>query len=147
MIYSRGHPTDYDLWRQDGCTGWAWKDVLPLFRKSETNERGSGAYHGADGPLQVTRGSPEMPITALFLKSTAHAGYPILDDMNAEIAEGFGHYDRTIGQGRRSNTSKAFLHPIRSRPNLTIAAHAAVTRIVLDGNRACAAGPCIRRNC
>ncbi len=29
MIYMRGQARDYDLWRQMGCTGWSWDDVLP----------------------------------------------------------------------------------------------------------------------
>src|SRR5690606_7585971 len=40
MLYSRGHPGDYDLWRQMGCTGWAFEDVLPYFKRAETNWRG-----------------------------------------------------------------------------------------------------------
>jgi choline dehydrogenase len=137
MIYTRGHPTDYDLWRQDGCEGWGFDDVLPLFRKSETNERGEGAYHGGNGPLQVTRGHPGVPIAEMFLQAMSKAGYPILDDLNAGTAEGFGHYDRTIGRGIRSSASRAFLAPAAGRPNLTVATGAKVLRIVLDGTRAC----------
>ncbi len=136
MIYSRGHASDYDLWRQDGCEGWGFADVLPLFRKSERNERGEGPYHGGSGPLRVTRGTPGLPIADLFLQATAAAGYPVLDDMNAELAEGFGHYDRTIGDGVRSSTSRAFLHPAESRQHLVVATGATVTRIVLEGTRA-----------
>ena len=136
MIYHRGHPTDYDLWRQDGCEGWGWDDVLPLFRKSETNERGEGPFHGGSGPLQVTRGAPDLPIAELFLRAIEAAGYRRLDDMCAEQAEGFGHYDRTIGRGRRSSTAKAFLDPVRTRANLTVSPNTTVTRIVMDGTTA-----------
>src|SRR6476646_6362954 len=54
MVYMRGNPADYDLWRQRGCTGWDWDSVLPYFRKAEDQERGADATHGAGGPLRVS---------------------------------------------------------------------------------------------
>ena len=41
MVMVRGHPSDYDAWRDAGCPGWGYDDVLPYFRKMETNARGS----------------------------------------------------------------------------------------------------------
>ena len=40
MIYARGHPLDYDQWRQTGLSGWGYADVLPYFKRSEHNWRG-----------------------------------------------------------------------------------------------------------
>src|SRR6185437_7956128 len=37
MLYSRGHPRDYDSWEAAGCAGWGYESVLPYFRRSETN--------------------------------------------------------------------------------------------------------------
>jgi choline dehydrogenase len=54
MLYVRGHPRDYDLWRQAGCDGWSYADVLPYFKRAEGSWRGEGEYHGGAGPLGVS---------------------------------------------------------------------------------------------
>ena len=54
MLYIRGHPQDYDEWRDLGCPGWGWDDVLPVFKRAEHNVRGADDYHGGDGPLWVS---------------------------------------------------------------------------------------------
>src|ERR1700736_3670575 len=51
MVYIRGNPADYDGWSEMGFAGWGWDDVLPYFVRSEDNERGPSALHGAGGPL------------------------------------------------------------------------------------------------
>ena len=35
MVYMRGLPSDFETWRQLGCTGWGWDDVLPIFQRME----------------------------------------------------------------------------------------------------------------
>jgi choline dehydrogenase len=136
MIYIRGHAREYDLWRQDGCDGWGWEDVLPHFRATECNERGAGDYHGGDGPLPVTRGTPDVPICGMFLDAMRRGGHAILDDFNGPSMDGFGHYDRTIGGGRRRSVATAYLRPARARPNLTVATDATVARIIIEHGRA-----------
>jgi len=135
MIYTRGHARDYDYWRQDGCTGWAYADVLPYFRKAESNERGASEHHGADGPLTVTRSRPVPPICEAFLAAAAAEGYPIHVDFNGETQEGFGHYDVTISHGRRWSTATAYLKPSRGRPNLTVLTRAEASCLLFDGGR------------
>ncbi len=54
MIYMRGHRDNFDHWRSLGNEGWGYEDVLPLFKRSENNVRGASAFHGADGPVDVT---------------------------------------------------------------------------------------------
>lgn len=136
MIYIRGHPRDFDDWRQRGCTGWSFDDVLPYFRKAERNERGADAYHGADGPLDVTRGRPVPPICDAFLQAAQACGYQAPIDFNGATQEGFGHYDVTIRRGRRRSTAAAYLEPARRRRNLTVLARAEATRLLLRGGRA-----------
>ncbi len=136
MIYIRGHPREYDLWRQDGCEGWGWDDVLPHFRATERNERGAGPYHGGDGPLPVTRGDPRLPICELFLGAMRRAGHSILDDFNGGSMDGFGHYDRTIGAGTRQSVATSFLRPAAGRRNLTVETHATVLRVIVEHGRA-----------
>ena len=144
MIYVRGHPREYDLWRQDGCEGWSWDDVLPFFRATERNERGGGPLHGDAGPLAVTRGNPGVPITAIFLEAMRRAGHAIVDDFNGPSMDGFGHYDRTIGGGRRQSVATAFLRPARRRPNLTIETGVLVARVIIE--RGSARGIEVRQN-
>ena len=135
MIYIRGHARDYDYWRQDGCTGWSYEDVLPYFRKAESNERGADAWHGGDGPLTVSKGRPVPAISEAFMASAQAAGYPTHVDFNGADQEGFGHYDTTTRNGERWSTASAYLKPIRDRANLTVLTRAEVTRLVLDGRR------------
>jgi choline dehydrogenase len=136
MLYVRGHPREYDLWRQLGCEGWAWDDVLPHFRATERNERGASVLHGDRGPIATTRGAPDVPICALFLEAAARAGHALLDDFNGPSMDGFGHYDRTIGAGRRNSVASTFLRPAMARPNLTVATDVTVTHLLLEDGRA-----------
>jgi choline dehydrogenase len=136
MIYIRGHPREYDLWRQDGCEGWGWDDVLPYFRATERNERGASPLHGGSGPLAVTRGAPGLPICDIFLGAMSRAGHPILDDFNGPSMDGFGHYDRTIGDGKRQSVATTFLRAPRRPRNLTIETGAMATRLIVEHGRA-----------
>jgi len=135
MIYSRGHPRDYDRWRQSGLPGWGWDDVLPYFRKLEGHHRG-GALHGTDGPLRVSAGESDSPFNAAFIAAGQQAGYPVTDDFNGAEPAGFGPYDLTIAGGRRWTAAEAYLVPALARPNLTVVTGARTTRIRLAGGRA-----------
>jgi len=136
MMYSRGHPRDYDQWRQMGAEGWSHEDVLPYFRKSESNWRGEGPMHGGSGPLKVTPYVSDEPISRA-IKDTARAtGHRVLDDFEAGDPEGFALPDSTIYRGRRASASKAFLDPARKRPNLEIISGAHVLRILIEKGRA-----------
>ncbi len=135
MIYSRGHPRDYDRWRQSGLAGWGWDDVLPWFRKLEGHHRG-GDLHGQTGPLKVSPGESDSPFNAAFIEAGRQAGYPVTEDFNGAQPEGFGPYDLTIGDGRRWTAAEAYLAPALRRPNLTIVTDARTTRIRLMGGRA-----------
>lgn len=136
MMYSRGHPRDYDQWSQMGAAGWSFDEVLPYFRKSEANERGASHWHGADGPLAVSRISRDDPLVDAIEATARIMGHPVIDDFEAGTSEGFSLPDLTIGKGRRASTATAFLKPARKRPNLRIVTGAQVTRIVFSGRRA-----------
>ncbi len=135
MIYSRGHPRDYDRWRQSGLHGWGWDDVLPYFRKLEAHHRG-GALHGTEGPLRVSAGESDSPFNAAFIAAGRQAGYPVTDDFNGAEPAGFGAYDLTIADGRRWTAAEAYLVPAHARPNLTVVTGARTTRIRIAGGRA-----------
>ena len=136
MIYMRGHPRDYDDWRQMGLAGWGWDDVLPYFRRLEGHHRGESAgLHGHDGPLHVSAGESDSPFYDALIEAGRQAGYPVTEDFNGVEQEGFGRYDLTISNGRRWSTASAYLDPARSRPNLTIITGARTSRIVVERGR------------
>lgn len=136
MMYSRGHPRDYDQWAQTGAIGWSYDDVLPYFRKSERSDRGSSHWHGTEGPVSVSRISKDDPLAQAVESTAAALGYPVADDFEAGSHEGFGLPDLTVGNGRRASTSSAFLAPARARSNLHIVTGAHVTRILFKKSRA-----------
>ncbi len=136
MMYSRGHPRDYDQWRQMGAEGWSYEDVLPYFKKSERNWRGAGPTHGGSGPLSVVPYTSDEPITKAIHETARALNYRVLDDFEAGDPEGFALPDRTVFRGRRFSAARAFLDPARRRPNLTIVTGAHVARILIRKGRA-----------
>lgn len=136
MIYARGNAREYDAWRDAGCTGWGFDDLLPYFRRSEGSDRGDSQWHGALGPLKVSRGRPVCEIAERVLEAAAQDGFTIRGDFNEAEQEGFGHYDVSIGAGRRSSTASAFLTPVAGRPNLTVMTRTLALRIRFRGARA-----------
>ena len=136
MVFIRGHALDYEGWRQSGCDGWGYADVLPYFKRMESYGGGGDAFRGADGPLHVHRARPEDPLTLAFLEAGKQAGYPATDDISGACQEGFGVSDRTVYKGERWSTARAYLDPARGRPNLTIRTDMRVDRLLLEGRRA-----------
>ncbi len=137
MIYVRGHPRDYDQWRQMGLTGWGYADVLPYFKRAEGFEGGADAWHGADGPLHVSSGASDHPIYRAFLEAGVQAGHLQTKDFNGFQQEGFGPYQLTIKNGRRWSASNAYFRPAYDkRPNLEVELGARTTRILIDRGRA-----------
>jgi choline dehydrogenase len=137
MIYIRGHARDYDQWSQMGLRGWSYAEVLPYFKKSETFEGGADAYHGADGPLHVSKAASKNPIYSSFVAAGAQAGHKTTNDFNGFQQEGFGPYQLTIRDGQRWSASAGYLHPILGRrPNLTAEVEARTSRIIIENGRA-----------
>ena len=137
MIYIRGHARDYDTWRQMGLDGWGYADVLPYFKRNEDFEGGADAWHGAGGPLHVSKASSKNPIYGAFIAAGAEAGYRRTSDFNGFQQEGFGPYQLTIKNGRRWSASAAYLRPILGkRTNLTVEVGARTTRILIERGRA-----------
>ncbi|HUZ74771.1 MAG TPA: choline dehydrogenase [Stellaceae bacterium] len=136
MIYSRGHPTDYDHWRQLGLAGWSHADLLPYFKRSESHADGATAWHGGTGPLAVSKGDRTSRAHRAYVASGHEAGYPVTDDHNGAASEGLGPADYTIRHGRRASVARAFLHAAMMRPNLTVVTEALVHRVRLDRRRA-----------
>lgn len=136
LLYVRGQKQDYDRWRQMGNPGWGWDDVLPLFRRSESNERGADEFHGQDGPLSVSNMRIQRPICDAWVAAAQAAGYPFNPDYNGAQQEGASYFQLTTRNGRRCSAAVAFLNPVKSRPNLEIITRAQVLRVELDGKKA-----------
>lgn len=136
MVYMRGQREDYDHWAQLGCRGWSYDDVLPYFRKAESNARGADEFHGADGPLQVSDLGDVTPIVQAFLAAGQEVGLPLNPDFNGASQEGIGLTQVTIAKGRRNSVATAFLKPVRSRPNLHVETNAHAHRVLFEGKRA-----------
>ena len=136
MLYLRGHSLEYDQWAQRGCQGWSFDQVLPYFKKAETNSRGAGEWHGDNGPMGVKQSRLDLPICDAFLATAAEAGYPVVDDLNADVAEGFGRIDTNIANGRRASTAVAFAQAGIQRGNLDLLSEAIAARMVIEGSRA-----------
>lgn len=136
QLYTRGNALDYDEWRQMGCTGWGYGDVLPYFRKSECNDTHDDAFHGKDGPLGVSQPRAPLPICEAFFAAGAELGIPRNRDFTGASQDGLGYYQLTQRWYRRSSTATAFLKPALRRPNLTVRTGAQVLRIVVEKGRA-----------
>jgi choline dehydrogenase len=136
MVYMRGNPADYDLWRQRGCAGWDWDSVLPYFKKAEDQERGPSATHGAGGPLRVVDQPIRWELADAFIDAGVQAGLPRNDDFNDGEQEGAGPFQSTTNRKRRWSTARAYLREARRRPNLAIRTNAHATRVVIENGRA-----------
>ena len=136
MAYVRGHRADYDRWAANGAAGWSYSDVLPYFRRQESWEKGASFFRGGDGPLAVRKSGYEDPLVDAYVEAAVQAGHPYNDDYNAAEQHGIARMQMTIRNGRRDSAATAYLHPARSRENLTLRLKAHVTRIVFDGVRA-----------
>ena len=143
MVYIRGARWDYDQWAADGCTGWGWDEVLPWFKRAETNERGADAWHGGDGPLHVSDQHWPNPGSTAFIEAARALQLPINHDFNGARQDGFGLFQVTQHKGERWSAARAYLDPARGRENLSIRTGALVERIVIEHGRA--AGVIVRR--
>ncbi len=136
MIYMRGQREDYDGWRQSGCTGWGWDDVLPFFTRAEDHVDGPSAWHGAGGEQRVERQRLKWDVLEAFREAAAQYGIAKVSDFNRGDNEGSSYFDVTQKRGWRFSAADAFLKPARNRPNLHIVTGALVDRIALEEGKA-----------
>jgi len=136
MIYMRGHSGDYDEWSSLGVEGWAYKDVLPFFKKSENyvdDLQNDDPFHGRGGPLGTAKNSFSDPITDVFLKAGEEMGYGI-GDMNGAGENGiFSYTPVTLKKGERTGTYRAFAEKQVGK-NLRVITQSHATKLVLEGD-------------
>ena len=135
MIYMRGQAADYDGWRQLGCTGWGWDDVLPYFKKSEDDVDGATDLHGSGGEWRVEHQRLHWDILDDFMEAASQAGLPKVTDFNSGDNEGVGYFKVNQRAGWRWSTAKAFLRPAKQRQSLAIETYAQAESLILDGKR------------
>lgn len=136
MIAIRGHRRDYDRWAESGLAGWRYADVLPYFKRLETSWRGAGPYHGAQGPVRISRMEGADLLWEPLLESARAAGVPYCDDANGAEQDGISRMEATVGGGLRSSTARAYLYPARQRANLVIETDALTHRLDIANGRA-----------
>ncbi|MEQ8664128.1 MAG: choline dehydrogenase [Rhodospirillales bacterium] len=137
LVYVRGNRGDFDDWEQMGATHWAYRDVLPYFRRAEDCGYGGDEYRGSGGELHTCNGNNmKNPLYKAFIDAGHQAGYPITDDYNGYQQEGFCRMDMTVKNGVRWSTANAYLKPSLKRPNLRLEMHALTRRVLFEGKRA-----------
>ncbi len=136
MLWVRGDPSDFDEWRDQGCPGWGYDDVLPYFERAESYADGPSPRRGSSGPITVRRVT--MPIEAVddFLAAAEQAGHTPNPDYNGISQQGVSVAQVNQRRGFRSSTARGYLAPVRRRRNLTIRTKALATRVLLEGDRA-----------
>ena len=141
MLYVRGQREDYDGWRELGCEGWGFDDVLPYFKRSENNQRGNNEWHGTGGPLSVAFQQSPRPVSAAWLEAAQQCGIVLNDDFNGLSQEGAGLHQVTQfwddqRNGERCSAAAGYLHPIMAqRPNLSVITGAHATELLWTDRR------------
>src|SRR3954454_3708604 len=139
MIFQRGNPMDYERWGSDpGMETWDHAHCLPYFKRMENCLAAAldDPFRGHDGPLVLERGPAKGPLFDAFFEAVQQAGYPLTEDVNGYRQEGFAAFDRNVHNGKRLSAARAYLHPVMSRPNLTVETRAFTTKLLFDGSRA-----------
>ena len=135
----RGSPADYDDWAARGNPGWGFDEVLPYFRRLETDQEfGDRPWHGSDGPMPSTRypGADLAAATTAALEAMETAGLGMVDDHNEPGAVGAGRMPMSSRAGVRVTTADAYLPPGGTPAGLTIRGEAEVATVLFDGTRA-----------
>src|SRR6202047_1665055 len=136
MVWMRGMQRDYDRWAENGAKGWAFADVLPVFKKQEDWEGGANEWRGSGGPIHIRRPKNPHPTAPAFIEAAREMGMPILDDVNGPMRPGAGYINMNIAaDGTRVSAVRAFLHPALSRPNLTLLLNTKVVKLNFKGTR------------
>ena len=135
-LFVRGDPKEYEHWRDIGCTGWGYQDLLPIFKRIEDFPEGDPSIRGRGGPIHCTPLTKFDPLSDAFLDACGEAGYRKLDDYNDGSYEGAFYLQYSTRNGWRNSTPVGYLNPALKRRNLTVLTNATVSRVMMEGKRA-----------
>ena len=136
MVWARGMQRDFDGWAASGAKGWAFADLLPVFKAQETWEGGANEWRGGSGPIHVRRPRAPHPTASAFVDAAREMGLPIHEDANGPMRAGAGLINMNITpDGTRSSAARAFLRPALARPNLTLLLKTDVLKLTFKGTR------------
>jgi 5-(hydroxymethyl)furfural/furfural oxidase len=138
MVALRGSPDDYAEWEALGASGWGWHDVLPFFRKLESDADFSGDLHGRDGPVPIRRTRVEdwPPLSRVLHDYAQERQIPFIADMNGDFRDGYASVPMSNWPDKRASSAICYLDAsVRRRSNLTIASRAIVTHLLFQGRR------------
>lgn len=133
LIFIRGQARDYDEWSSLGNKGWSWADVLPYFKKSEHNSRGSSALHGDQGPLWASDPRERLELMEAIFEAGSELGVPRTSDFNGPQQDGCGYYQYFTRDGRRCSAAVAYLRPAMKRTGVRVETHANVSALIMEG--------------
>ena len=138
QVLLRGVPEDYDSWAEKGNDQWGYINVLPYFRKLETDADVRDDFHGFDGPIPVRRYKRDtwLPVQEAFYDACRAEGYPNDSDANHPETWGVGPIPMNNPDGVRMSTSLTYLNPVRHRLNLTVRGNVLVRKIAIQNQRA-----------
>ena len=136
LVFLRGAPSDYDGWEALGAKGWAYKDVLPYFKRMEHNVRGADAYRGQGGPMTISDIKNPSANAKAFVEACTQLQYPLNPDFNSERIDGVGIVQLNVRNGWRCSTAAGYLKPNLKRTNLKLMTRTQVRRILFEGKRA-----------
>jgi choline dehydrogenase len=135
LIHVRGARADFDHWAYLGNDGWAWEDVLPVYRRMEDFDGGGSDVHGVGGPLRIISRYQLAPIHEAIVAAAQAVGIAYNPDYNGGELDGISQQQLTIKDGRRHSAAGAYLRHVIDHPNLQLITEAHVTRLWLDGGR------------
>jgi choline dehydrogenase len=137
MIYMRGQAQDYNGWEALGNQGWSWADVLPAFKQHEDHYLAGPSstaqvneIHSSGGEWRVEQQRLSWQVLDAWRQAAAQSGIPAVDDFNGGNNFGCSYFDVNQKAGVRWNAARAFIEPIRQRPNLTIVRSALVSELL-----------------
>ena len=135
QVFLRGLPEDYDSWAEQGNTEWSYVNVLPFFRKLETDMDVRDDFHGTEGPIPVRRVPRQewLPVYEAFHQSTLDEGFPYDPDMNNPETTGTGAVPMNNPSNIRMSAALSYLNPARHRLNLTVRGGVSARRVVFEG--------------
>ena len=138
QIFLRGVPEDYDDWASWGNDEWAFQNLIPFFRRMETDTDFSDDFHGVDGPTIVRRYKPDewLPDQQAWYEASREYGFPECPDHNDPDSTGVGPCPFNNPNRIRWSTNIGYLSEARDRPNLTIVSRALARRVLFEDTRA-----------